>query len=178
MKNAANLVIGSFVAAYEDIKFVWGSFPDIMGVAVIGAANATISGIEKMINAATGLLNGFIDKVNSALSMLPGGLEIGNIGDVSIARFNDADIRSRLAGAVGDRNSAVQAALGRDYIGDLADMLWGSTSEAQRLASALDAATESQDFLGHPKQCDVNLSAEQIDAIHDLAAAFGQEIES
>lgn len=178
VKNAANLVIGSFVAAYEDIKFVWGSFPDIMGVAVIGAANATISGIEKMINAATGLLNGFIDKVNAALSMLPGGLEIGKIGDVSIGRFNEGDIRSRLAGAVGDRNSAVQAALGRDYIGDLADMLWGSTSEAQRLASALDAATESQDFLGHPKECDVNLSAEQIDSIHDLAAAFGQEIES
>ena len=36
VKNAANLIIGSFVAAFEDIKFVWSNFGNIIGGAVMG----------------------------------------------------------------------------------------------------------------------------------------------
>src|SRR5690606_28006793 len=36
VKRAANFVINSFFAAFEDIKFVWNNFGDIMGAAVLG----------------------------------------------------------------------------------------------------------------------------------------------
>lgn len=35
-KTGANFVIGSFVAAYHDIKFLWGQFPNVIGAAAIG----------------------------------------------------------------------------------------------------------------------------------------------
>src|SRR5690625_882826 len=45
-KNAANTVLNSFVAAYEDIKFVWNNFGDMMGAAVVGGINVAIRAIR------------------------------------------------------------------------------------------------------------------------------------
>lgn len=146
-KDAANLVIGSFVAAYEDIKFVWANFPDIIGAAVIGAVNATISGVERMINGAVAMLNDFIGTVNSVLSMLPGELQIGTLGEVSIGRVAN-DAANRLASAVGDRNRAVQSALARDYIGEIGAAFRTSTPEAQNFASAVKAANDNLNETG------------------------------
>lgn len=146
-KDAANLIIGSFVAAYEDIKFVWANFPDIIGAAVIGAVNATIAGVEQMINSAVAMLNDFIGTVNSALSMLPGGLQIGTLGEVSIGRVAN-DAAGRLASAVGDRNRAVQSALARDYIGEIGAAFRTSTPEAQDFASAVKAANDNLNETG------------------------------
>ncbi|WP_157014898.1 phage tail tape measure protein [Mesorhizobium xinjiangense] len=146
-RNAANLVIGSFVAAYEDIKFVWTNFPDIIGAAVIGAANAVIAGTENMINAATGLLDSFIAKVNSALSALPGGLEIGQIGAVSIGRIQN-DAAARLSSAVGNRNAAVSAALNFDYIGEIGSAFEGATAGAQNFGAAVGGVNDELEDLG------------------------------
>lgn len=147
VRDAANLVIGSFVAAYEDIKFVWANFPDIMGAAVIGAANAVIAGTEKMINAASGLLDAFISKVNSALSMLPGGLEIGQIGSISIGRIEN-QAASRLSKAVGARNTAVADAMGRDYIGAIGKAFSGATPAVLETNKALSATGDLLDDIG------------------------------
>lgn len=146
-KSAANIVIGSFVAAYEDIKFVWTNFPDIVGAAAIGAANAVISGVEMMINATTGLLDAFIAKVNSALSMIPGGLQIGQIGSVSIGRIQN-DAASRLSSAVGDRNAAVEAALSFDYIGAIGTAFETATAPALNFGSALGKVNDQLEDLG------------------------------
>lgn len=148
VKDAANMVIGSFVAAFEDIKFVWQNFPDIIGAAVIGAVNATISGVETMINGATSLLNSFIGTVNNALSMLPGGLQIGTLGEVSIGRVAN-EAANRLAGAVGDRNKAVQSAMNFDYIGAIGTAFAGSTPAVKNFSAALgEVNTELEDMGG------------------------------
>lgn len=186
-KDAANLVIGSFVAAYEDIKFVWANFPDIIGAAVIGAVNATISGVERMINGAVAMLNDFIGTVNSALSMLPGGFQIGTLGEVSIGRVAN-DAANRLASAVGDRNRAVQSALARDYIGEIGAAFRTSTPEAQDFASAVKAANDNlnetgvaagkagkaaKDSLDKAKKAAEEMAAKMLDAAKGLGQSFG-----
>ncbi|MBL3684545.1 hypothetical protein F2981_16710 [Sinorhizobium meliloti] len=45
-KSGVNLIIGSFVAAFEDIKFVWAQLPNIMGAAIVGAATQSIGGMN------------------------------------------------------------------------------------------------------------------------------------
>lgn len=154
VKTGANVVIGSFVAAWEDIKFVWNQFPNIIGAAAIGAANAAISGIEKMINGAVELLNSFISQVNSALSMLPGGFSIGSVENVSFGQI-DNPYSSDLSAAVGARNTAVDAALSYDYIGDL-----GGVTEASRTAA--DATRDLNNALS-----DINVN------LDDLAGGKG-----
>lgn len=147
-KTGANYVIGSFVAAFEDLKFVWNQFPSIVGAAAIGAANAAISGIESMLNAASGLLDQFIDKVNGALSMLPGGFNIGKIGAFEIGKIANP-YADALSGAVADRNAAVQGALSRDYLGGFgASISSGASAASAKLKELAGSFTNVEDAAG------------------------------
>lgn len=128
-KDGANLVIGSFVAAFEDLKFVWNQFPNIVGAAAVGAANAALSAMERMINAASGMLNGLIQSLNGALSQLPGDFQIGEIGTVDFGQVANP-YADALSSAVGERNKAVQDALGRDYLGDFGGAISRGASAA------------------------------------------------
>lgn len=141
-KQGANLVIGSFVAAFEDLKLVWNQFPNIIGAAAVGAANAAISAIEKMINAATGMLNTLIQSVNGALSNLPGGFQIGEIGSVSFGQIENT-YAAGLSEGVAARNAAVAAALSHDYIGQIGGAIQAGASAAsdklRELATSITA---------------------------------------
>jgi len=115
-KTGVNYIIGSFVGAFNDLKFVWAQFPNIIGAAAVGAANAAIGAIEKMINAATGMLNSLIQSVNGALGKLPGGFSIGEIGSVNFGQI-DNPYAGALSQAAGDRNAALSSAMNTDYLG-------------------------------------------------------------
>lgn len=148
-KTGANFVIGSFVAAYEDLKFVWNSFPAIVGSAAIGAANAVIGGMNAMIGKATELLNGFIERVNGMLGSLPfgmgEGIAIPSIGDLSVGTIENG-FADQLIGAVGARNQAVSDALNRDYLGDF------GTSIAKGASAAADKLRELAAGLGETEK--------------------------
>lgn len=125
-KTGANYVIGSFVAAFHDIQFVWNQLPNIVGAAAIGAANAAISAIQQMINAAAGMLDTFINKVNGALL---GMVSIGKIGTVDLGR-----IANPYADDLGRANSAhssqIQSDLSRDYLGEFGGAIAAGASAA------------------------------------------------
>ena len=141
-KTGVNLVIGSFVAAFEDIKFVWNQFPNIVGAAAVGAANAAISAMEKMINAASGMLNQLIQSVNGALSNLPGGFQIGEIGSVDFGQFENS-YASGLSEGVAARNKAVSDALNHDYLGDIgAAISNGASAASAKLKELAKSLTE------------------------------------
>lgn len=132
-KTGVNYIIGSFIAAFHDIQFIWSNLPDIIGAAAIGAANATISAVEKMINGASALLNGFIQKVNGALSMLPGGLSIGEIGEVSFGQLANP-AADRLGAANAKHYDRIQTDLSRDYLGEVGGAISaGASSAAEQL---------------------------------------------
>ncbi|MFC3338824.1 phage tail tape measure protein [Paracandidimonas soli] len=110
-KTAANYVIGSFVAAYEYIKFVWNNFGDMMGAAVIGGVNIAIRSINSMIQGALSGINSLADSLRSI------GIDIGRIGESAGINEIANPYADRLAGAVEERNKAISAALAKDYIG-------------------------------------------------------------
>jgi hypothetical protein len=117
-KRGANLVIGSFVAAYEDIKFVWNNFGNIIGKAIEGAVNAVIRGVNEMVKQAATGIDALISYANSAL---PESLQMKTIGDVGdvIAPWDGGF--GDLGGAIDARNRAVQDALSRDYLGEFGE---------------------------------------------------------
>ncbi|MGH6861116.1 MAG: hypothetical protein ACRECY_12715, partial [Phyllobacterium sp.] len=146
VKDAANLVIGSFVAAFEDIKFVWNQFPNIIGSAVVGAVNVVVAGVRQMIQVAAGLVDGLIEKVNGALSLIPGAnLSIGKIGDIGGGTPLANPYADALGKAVGDRNSAVSAAMNKDYIGEIGKAFTASTPAVAGMGAALAGVNDELD---------------------------------
>lgn len=133
VKDAGNLVIGSFVAAFEDIKFVWQNFPSIIGAGVIGAANLVIKVVNDMVNGAKMAVNDLI----SAINVIPG-VDIGALDTSGKAIGEIANPFSEaLSGAVDQRNAAVSAALSHDYIGQLGKAFEGATPAAVNFGNAI-----------------------------------------
>ncbi|WMW56470.1 hypothetical protein RE411_04610 [Agrobacterium pusense] len=137
-KDAANFVIGSFVAAFEDIKFVWQAFPNIIGSAVIGAANLVIKVVNDMVNGAKMAVNDLISAVNNIPGVSIDALATdGKAVDEIANPFSEA-----LSGAVDQRNAAVSAALSRDYIGELGKAFEASTPAAVNFGKAMSGVNK------------------------------------
>jgi hypothetical protein len=118
-RDAANLIINSFTAAFEDIKFLWANFPDIIGAATIGAVNAVVSGIQTMVAQATELLNGFVDTANGILSKI--GVNIPKIAAPNFAGQGlPNEYADRLAKANGDQKKLIEGIMASDPLGALA----------------------------------------------------------
>lgn len=141
-KDAGNYVIGSFVAAYEDIKFVWKSFPDIIGAAALGAVNAVIRGVNAMMQAAAAGVDWLIEKVNQ----IPG-MSLSPVGGVAPLSEIANGYAEALSGAVAQRNAAVSGALNTDHIGAIGSAFSGSTPAAQKMGQALDDVGQKADNL-------------------------------
>lgn len=167
-KTGANFVIGAFVAAYEDIKFLWNQFPNIIGAAAVGAANAAISAMEKMINAASEMLNGLIASLNDALGKLPGGFAIGEVGKVSFGQI-DNPFSKELSGAVDARNKAVSGALNADYLGDFGGAIANGASAASDKLRELAGWMTTVDEKGKKKRGGGKTEAEKYSDIVDGA---------
>jgi len=129
-KTGANYVIGSFVAAYEDIKFVWNNFGNIIGAAITGAVNAVVDGVNTMIQKAATGVDWLIDKLNQ----IPGvNLEkIGSVGDI-VPKWKN-DYAAKAGAALEGRNKAVADALSRDYLGEFgAGITKGASAASAKL---------------------------------------------
>ncbi len=111
VRKAANFILNSFVAAYEDIKFVWKNFTPIIGSAVIGAANIAIRQLNEMTQAATDSLNGLIRLANK----VPG-VNIAESEGVSVSEIANP-FSKMLEPKVADRNKRLAEIMGRDTIG-------------------------------------------------------------
>src|SRR5699024_3447555 len=109
-KNAANTFINSFVAAYEDIKFVWNNFGDMMGGAVVGGINVAIRAINALI---TGALSGINSLAQSISKIIPG-VEFGKIGDSAKIELLNNEYSGRLVSAVKERNAKIAAIMSTD----------------------------------------------------------------
>lgn len=146
VKLAANLIIGSFVAAFEDIKFVWNQFPNIIGKVVIDAVNAVVGGVKTMIQKSAEFVDDLIEKVNQALALLPGlSTQIGKIGTLDLGGEIQNTYADNLAKAVGDRNANVAAAMNRDYIGEIGAAYSAATSAASNFGKSVSDANSQLD---------------------------------
>lgn len=127
-KAGANLVINSFRAAFEDIKFVWRNLPDVLGAAVIGAVNATVRGINTMVTGAKQALNSLIEAANSVLPKIAQlqpfdalGGRLPELANIFVNRLEP------LAKAHGKRIGEI---MGEDFIGGLDGTVNASVADA------------------------------------------------
>lgn len=63
VKNAINIIIGSFVGAFNTIKTLWSTLPGVMGDIVISTANLVLGKLSGMINSFVQMINDLIDKI-------------------------------------------------------------------------------------------------------------------
>lgn len=144
VKDAANLVIGSFVAAFEDITFVWNNFGNILGAAVVAGVNIAIRAINSLVTSAKIAVNDVIGVFNK----IPG-FDIGTF-DIGSNPLSEVDnpYAKRLGGAVAERNAAVASALSADYIGAIGRAFSGSTPAVEKFGAALSDVGEELDDIG------------------------------
>lgn len=121
VKTGVNFIIGAFVAAFNDIKFLWAQLPNIIGAAAVGAANAVIRALNVMISATIQGINKLVSMLNSvggALDSVGLGFNIGGL-DAGAFKFDEManTAADTLTKAVGDRNKQLQEDLTKDYIG-------------------------------------------------------------
>ena len=143
-KFAANTLIGAFVAAFEDIKFVWSNFGNIMGAAVVGGVNIAISAINTLVNGAKRSINDVIALAN----MIPG-VDIGvlDVSGSAISAIGNS-YADALGGAVGDRNKAVADAMSFDYIGAIGNTFKESTPDVHAFNAAVGEVEQSATAAG------------------------------
>lgn len=144
-KTGANFIINSFRAAFQDIKFVWASFPDIIGAAVVGAVNAVVTGVQTMVTKAVEMLNSFVTTANGILSTI--NVEIPQIPAPEFAGGAIAnDYAERLKTAIADRNKAVSDIMASDPIGSVTTAISSSWASA---GAATQALTTDVNALGN-----------------------------
>lgn len=132
VKSAANFIIQVLLTAFEQIKLVWNTFPNVIGAAVIGATNAVIAGVNLMIGAAIAGVNTVIDAVRNIPGVDqiiqridPGTGQIPSVGDPYSAKI----------AAEWDNYRKITADIAHtDYVGQIAASMV-KTSEATTAAS-------------------------------------------
>lgn len=155
IKGAINTSIGIFVGGFNAVAATWRQLPAAIGDLGYQAGYLLADNIRYWINEAILLVDGFIGTLNEKL-----GTSMGRLSTLAPVQNNNP--YPGAAATIADLASiAMNAALARDYIGEL--------------TSAMQGATESQDFLGDARECDMTVTAEEKNAIRDLAAAFEQE---
>lgn len=131
VKDGVNLIIGSFVGAYNDIVFLWQQFPVVMGAAATGAVNAAIRAINALMAVTVGHLNKLIAGANALMSL--GGMVDGpQMGELETPQFSEFanEAATSLETAVKDRNAALKEALTKDYLGAMGDAVTGAATGA------------------------------------------------
>lgn len=113
IKGTGNLIINSFRAAFEDIKFLWNTFPDIIEAVFVGVVNKVISGMNSVNQTMLEGINWLREKV---------GLDpLDTQGANLTLQPNPA--ADRLGEAVNDRNRRISDIMRSDPLGGLGQVL-------------------------------------------------------
>lgn len=154
VKWTGNLIINSFRAAFEDIKFVWANFPDIIGAAVTGAVNLVIDGINFMVQASIAGVNKLIKGINSAVAAVGGEKALavfgfsGAIPEMSAPTIGRVanPAAGRLSKAAEGRNKRVAEIMASDPLGEF----FGAVSEQAQKNARKRKAKDDKDGKGTP----------------------------
>ena len=148
-KTGINFIIGAFVAAYNDIKFLWAQLPNIIGAAAVGAANAVIRALNVMISASIAGINKLVQAANAvggALDTVGIGFNINEI-DAGSFKFDEManTAADTLAGAVTNRNKQLQEDLTKDYLGAIGGAITGAANDASKKLKEFSAGLGADD---------------------------------
>lgn len=129
-KYAGNTIINSFRAAFEDLKFLWGQFPNMIGAAAVAAANMAIKAVNAIVAASVGGFNSLIASIKTVFK-LGGAVGSGmnpnatpELGEtIKAPKFDElpnpnADMLGR---ATDDRNARISDIMNDDPLGGFFD---------------------------------------------------------
>ncbi|WP_299131722.1 phage tail tape measure C-terminal domain-containing protein [uncultured Amaricoccus sp.] len=135
-----NAIINGFRLAIETVKRLFAALPLIAGAAVIGAANAVLTGIEKLITAALARMNGFIQTVSGLVAKIPGmeGFSLGEIAPPPPLRKIDNSYAADLTAAWQDFERVHAEIQASDPMGDFFDAV-----KVRAVKNALDDTAEA-----------------------------------
>jgi hypothetical protein len=128
LKETANFLIGSFVAAFHDISFVITNFPKLLDAAMETAVNFFVRGLNSMLQFAEDGVNDFADLVSK--------LSLGkiNLGHIDIKPFEElSGAYAAVADDIAAEGKRVQDDLNRDYIGPLVKIATKSGAASKAL---------------------------------------------
>lgn len=137
-KDGVNALIATFVGAYQGIKATWKQLPSAIGDIVYQTVNATIKGVESMINSVVKLMNTYIGGLYNSIGGLASklGIDIGSFKDIGQVSFGGVD--NPYAGAANSVDAgiadAIKSAQGTDYVGNFgADIAKGASAASAKL---------------------------------------------
>lgn len=155
VKTGANVIIGSFVGAFNGIVATWKQLPGAIGDFVYSAVNATITGITEMVYNVAAKLQNFINSIVNNLNALDeffGQTPILKRVDF-VSSFRPTDLKNPYAGqgaAVGSKiGDEMTKAVNVDYLGAVGEAISGVTD---KLTVATEAAGKLNEQLDPSKK--------------------------
>ncbi|MHC1549392.1 phage tail length tape measure family protein [Phyllobacterium sp. K27] len=133
-KDGVNAIIATFVGAYQGIKATWKQLPSAIGDIVYQTVNATIKGVESMINSVVKLMNTYIGGLYNSIGGLASklGVDIGSFSEIGQVSFGGVD--NPYAGAASSVDAgiadAIKSAQGTDYVGNFGSAIAKGASAA------------------------------------------------
>lgn len=115
VKDVANIIIASFVAAYEDIVLAWDRLPSALADLMYQAADWVVGGIEDMINKAIGLLNDLTNRAALALAAVGKPLDPKTYNNLILGPVDFGGVTNPHAGAAADYAKAREEMLNRVF---------------------------------------------------------------
>ena len=158
IRDTVNYTIGAFVKAGKVIGVVWGSLGDVIGNAVVSAANIALSAITSLVNKGIQGINRLIDAVNT----------MGEYTGITFERFGEIDpfqITNRFAegaAAAGTEIGRIMAeTTATDYVGALGELASDAMSKVGAMFSGFGASADEAGKKGKEKETSVNPSQEE-----------------
>ena len=135
-----NAIINGFRLAIETVKRLFTALPLIAGAAVIGAANAVLTGMDKLIAAALARMNGFLQTVSGLVGSIPGmdGFSLGEIAPPPPLPKIDNTYAESLTAAWQDFERVQAEIQASDPLGDFFDAV-----KVRAVKNALDDTAEA-----------------------------------
>lgn len=133
-KDGVNALIATFVGAYQGIKATWKQLPAAIGDIVYQTVNATIKGVESMINSVVKLMNTYLGGLYNSIGGLASklGVDIGSFQGIGQVSFGGVD--NPYAGAANSVDAgiadAIKSAQGTDYVGNFGSAIAKGASAA------------------------------------------------
>lgn len=168
VKRAANYILNSFTAAYEDLKFLWNNFGDIMGAAVVGGVNLAIGAVNGLLKSAGEGLDWWIEKLNK----IPG-VAIGKVGDALQFKPMPNPAADRLTDANAAHKSNIDDIMSRDTIGQFGEGIANGASAAAAKLKELAAG-----LVDVEKKAKKSSGKSDEDKFDDIIAGANRRIEA
>lgn len=133
-KDGVNFIIGGFVGGFNAIKTTWKQLPGAIGDVIYQTVNATIKGVESMINAVVKLMNEYIGGLYNSVGGLAKkvGVDIGSFTGVGEVSFGT--VANPYAGSADQTATAITKAMSdaqnSDYVGNFGSAISKGASAA------------------------------------------------